>query len=137
MLLPFALLAWFLGPRPTPRPLPLFPPPGTYFHFQSFDDEHWNRTWQVSLVPNVTGRWEVHPGPPPEAIQGEKMVWLSSEQAYYGLSTHFKEPLVLGDNTTLIVQYEHRVTDMIHCGGSYIKLFSDPAFSPLKVCNAT
>jgi calnexin len=64
------------------------------------------------------------------------MIFMKTENAYYGLATKFSKALDLTDKT-LVVQYELRVQDIIDCGGAYIKLFSDREFSPLTLSNET
>jgi calnexin len=72
----------------------------------------------------------------PQAIPGEKMIFMKSSLSYYGLSTEFPSPI---DNTgrNLIIQYEIREQDPITCGGSSLKLFPTGSFAPSRLCNET
>jgi calnexin len=116
-------------------PIPLAPS-GEYFHFQSFSDDSWTGTWGPSGLPNVTGQWELAETAPPQGYPGEKMIFMKSKSAHYGLATTFSEPLVLTDKT-LIVQYEVRAQDILECGGSYLKLFGDDNFRQAELSNET
>ena len=106
------------------------------FLFEKFSDDTWREKWRVSSLPNVTGNWSIKQTAKPQAIEGEKMIFANSENAYFGLSTLFDEPLNL-KGKTLVLQYETRFAKEMDCGGAYIKLFSNENFSPDKLCNET
>jgi calnexin len=106
------------------------------FHFESFAAADWEKRWIVTGLENYTGQWAMFDTPEPQSYRGEKMLFATSESAYYALSTKFETPLVLKDKT-LIVQYEVRLTKGMECGGAYIKLFGDPDFDPLTLSNET
>ena len=110
-------------------------PEGSYVHFQSFSDADWNNHWKVSQLPNVTGVWEVKAASGPQASD-EKLIFMQTAQAYYGLSTQFDSPLDLTDKT-LVVQYEVRMEETLECGGAYMKLFGKDNFEPTNLCNET
>ncbi|OHT01537.1 Calnexin like protein [Tritrichomonas foetus] len=118
------------------RAIPLKPEP-LPFHFESFGDDTWTDQWQVTTLPNYTGQWEHRESKAPQSHPGEKMIFMSTENSYYGLSTKFPEPLDVTDKT-LVVQYEIRFEDTIECGGAYIKLYSKENFdTPSTVSNET
>lgn len=126
----FYFLALALSAIPLkPNPLP--------FHFESFQDDSYKEQWQITSLPNYTGKWELRETKEPQAISHEKMMFMSSESSYYGISTKFDSPLDLKDKT-LVVQYEVRIEDSFDCGGAYIKLFGNENFdSPLTMSNET
>lgn len=126
----FHLVAFIVAAIPTnPDPLP--------FHFESFQDDSYKEQWQITSLPNYTGKWELRETKEPQAIPHEKMMFMSSESSYYGLSTKFNSPLDLKDQT-LVVQYEVRIEDSFDCGGAYIKLFGNENFdSPATMSNET
>jgi calnexin len=127
------MLAFVASLASAATPLPLKPKVAP-FHFESFATEDWEKNWHVSKLDNVTGRWFLGDTPVPRNYRHEKMIFAQTENAYYGLSTKFSTPLVL-KNKSLIVQYETRFLKGIDCGGAYIKLFGNPDFDPLTVCN--
>ena len=126
---------WFLGLLPLAFAW-VTEPEAKPFLFEKFSDDTWQEKWSVSRVANVTGNWTVKETAVPQAIPGEKMIFADSENAYFGLSTLFDEPL----NTkgkTLVLQYETRFDKEMDCGGAYIKLFSGENFRPDSLCNET
>jgi calnexin len=116
-------------------PLPTQPDPAP-FHFEAFSDPNWTTRWVVSPLVNVTGQWELRETVEPQAIPGEKMLFATTSNAYYGLSTQFEAPLDL-TNETLVIQYETRFQYGIECGATYIKLFGRDNFNPTELCNET
>jgi calnexin len=90
----------------------------------------------VSQVDNVTGQWALKEVSVPQGIPHSKMLFMTKAEAYYGLSTQFSEPLNL-HGRTLVVQYEVRFQDPLHCGGAYMKLFHKDNFSPEGLTNET
>lgn len=128
----FALI--FASHSSTPVPMkPSFKP----FHFQAFNDDTWEKKWVVTTLDNYSGRWWLRDMKGATTFPGEKMITMSNTQAYYGLSTKFDKPLDV-TNKTLIVQYEVRFEDFLHCGGAYIKLFGlDSNFNPSILSNET
>lgn len=117
-----------LGPLPTH-------PEGSYVHFQSFSDADWNTHWKPTQLPNYTGAWEVADATGPQAAP-EKLIFMRTKEAYYGLSTEFDRPVDLTDKT-LVVQYEIRMEETLECGGAYLKLFGKDNFEPATLCNET
>jgi calnexin len=126
-------LAGCADPESAAFPVPLKPPCG-YFHFQSFGDEEWKKTWTVTSLANFTGKWELRTTAPPQSYPGEKMIFMTNEKAHYGLSTQFPDPLDPAGKT-FIVQFEVRYEEHIECGGSYIKLFHRDNFVPEQMSN--
>jgi calnexin len=111
-------------------------PEGSFFHFEPFNDDTWTRRWQVSTLPNVTGKWTIQETGSPQALPKEKMIYMNDRSSYYGLSTKFPFPLDLRGKT-LVVQYEMRYQTPMECGGSYIKLFHNDNFEPETLGNET
>jgi calnexin len=111
-------------------------PADSYVSFQSFSDPDWDKKWVITPLTNYTGKWEIEPTTGAGSIPNEKMIFMKTGNAYYGLSTEFETPLDPRDQT-LIVQYELRTEGYIECGGSYIKLFGRDNFSPQTLCNET
>ncbi|KAH0787218.1 Calreticulin family protein [Histomonas meleagridis] len=111
-------------------------PEGNVFHFQSFNDPDWEKKWIITQLPNYTGQWKVEESKEPQSYPGEKMIFMKTAMAYYGLSTKFDTPLDLTDQT-LVVQYELRLQETLECGGAYIKLFGKDNFEPTTLCNET
>lgn len=104
--------------------------------FEAFNDNSWTESWSTSTLSNVSGKWEVRDTAEPKGYPDEKMIFMTTENSYYGLSTEFKTPLKIVDQT-LVLQYEVRLQDKLECGGAYIKLFSSewPKFDPTTLCN--
>jgi calnexin len=121
--------------KEAPLSVPL-EPTGPYFLFQPFSDETWQTTWSVSNITNVTGAWQLEETAKPQAVPGEKMLFMKTTSAHYGLSTKFRTPLIPA-NKPLIVQYEVRVQDTLECGGAYVKLFGRDNFEPDTLSNET
>jgi calnexin len=59
----------------------------------------------------------------PDSVEGDMALWLNSTAAHHAVSTKFNKP-VTNEGTTLVVQYEVRLTKGLDCGGAYIKLFT-------------
>jgi calnexin len=120
---------------PVPVNVPLNPetPP---FLFEPFSDDTWSSRWVVSSVSNVTGKWDLEVTDKPQATSGEKMLFMKTEKAYYGLSTLFPTPLKPAGKP-LIVQYEVRLQGALECGGAYLKLFGRDNFAPAELSNET
>jgi calnexin len=107
-----------------------------YFYFQSFNDGDWSKSWLQTSAANFTGEWQTQTGDPPEAISNEKLLFMMSPEASYGISTKLPVPLKLHDQT-FIIQYETRFQTIPECSGAYIKLFSDPDFDSSNLSNLT
>jgi calnexin len=107
-----------------------------YFSFTSFGDPAWATNWTVTTLPNYTGKWAVEETVFPQSTPHEKMIFMKTSMAHYGLSQEFRIPLDVRDKP-LIVQYELREQSQIDCGGTYIKLFPRHNFSPSTLSNET
>ncbi|OHS98903.1 Calreticulin family protein [Tritrichomonas foetus] len=103
-----------------------------YFFFESFGNENWEEKWKLSKERKYKGKWVQKVIEEPQGIPQEKMLFMDTEKASYGLSTKFSEPLDI-TNQTLILQYEIRQQSTLECGGTYIKLFPDQNFDPVKL----
>jgi calnexin len=106
------------------------------FFFQSFDGDHVKRKWIASRLPNYTGKWEIALPAPPKALPEEKMLFMTTPNSSYGISTKFDTPFD-PTNKILIIQYEVRVQEHLECGGFYIKLFGGENFNPISLSNET
>jgi calnexin len=111
-------------------------PDGGYVHFQDFGNDDWTQHWTITPLSNYTGKWEVEETKAPQAIEGEKMLFMKTAMSYYGISTKFDQPMSLQEKT-LVVQYEVRLQETLECGGAYIKLFGNDNFEPTTLCNET
>jgi len=116
-------------------PLPTRPE-GGYVHFQDFGDSDWASHWIITPLSNYSGKWEVEETKTPQAIEGEKMLFMKTAMSYYGISTKFDQPMSLQEKT-LVVQYEVRLQEGLECGGAYMKLFGNDNFEPTTLCNET
>jgi calnexin len=115
--------------------LPLSPEVAPFF-FEPFTDSNWSKRWQTSRAARYTGQWTLRATTHPRNYREEKMLFASTQNAYYGLSTRFPTPFGL-QNRTLVVQFETRFLKGMDCGGAYIKLFTQPDFNPHSLCNET
>jgi calnexin len=114
---------------------PQHPARGVLFYY-SFDGRAGFPGWNVTSLANYTGEWKVRTPPRPHCDTFERLLTMSSASSYSAISTRITPP-VAAVHDAFVVQYEVRFIENVTCGGAYLKLFSDPSFSPLALSNET
>jgi len=72
-----------------------------------------------------------------EGLVGDLGLVMPDAAQHYGISASFPELAAERKGETLVVQYEVRFQDGLHCGGGYIKLFDRSGQNPKDFDNET
>lgn len=96
------------------------------FFYETFDekDPFESKKWFLSKSPKYVNQPVlVKPSSiPAVGFENDNGLMLSQEMKYYGISSTFTEPLQMGGNKEIVIQYELKLEDTLSCGGAYVKL---------------
>jgi len=97
-------------------------PEGGFAFWESFQSD-WKESGRWVISENEKYKGAVEWAQVPDSVEGDMALWLNSTAAHHAVSTKFNKP-VTNEGTSLVVQYEVRLTKGLDCGGAYIKLFT-------------
>lgn len=116
----FFLLFTFICSKNTIVQLPV-EPEGPYYHFQTFENDDWDKHYVIVSDSKFKGTWRVEKSQVPPY---ENMIYTKTQNSLSAISSNFTSPLKL-TNDTLVVQFEVRYEQPLQCGGAYIILYGE------------